>query len=73
MEFHLGRTILVEDKDNETKDYNTYHIISKENDIEEKDFENVIQIIDESGKTLSCTYDKFVEIFDNEGLSGFVL
>ncbi len=37
------------------------------------DFENVIEIIDEQGLGLVCTQAEFVEIFDREGLSGFVM
>lgn len=52
---------------------NSYMILSTGNHINKSDFENVIQIIDESGKSLSCTREKFVEIFDKEGLSGFII
>lgn len=36
-------------------------------------FDSVIHFIDESGTVFGCTADKFVEIFDKEGLSGFVM
>ena len=35
--------------------------------------ENVIQIIDETGMEVNYTSDKFVEIFDQEGLTGFII
>jgi hypothetical protein len=37
------------------------------------DFSNVIEIIDEQGLGLACTKAVFIEIFDREGLSGFVM
>ncbi len=51
----------------------SYMILSTGSHINKSDFENVIQIIDESGTSLTCTRDKFVEIFDKEGLSGFII
>lgn len=48
-------------------------IVSKAQDVETADFENIIQIVDETGNEVNCTFDKFVEIFDKEGLSGFIL
>ncbi len=51
----------------------SYMILSTGSNINKSDFENVIQIIDESGTSLVCTRDKFVEIFDKEGLSGFII
>lgn len=47
--------------------------ISKAKGYENSEFDNVIQIIDESGNELNCTVDKFIEIFDNHGLEGFLL
>ena len=57
----------------EQNDSNSYLILSKSEAVPETDFENVIQIIDESGMEVNCTYDKFVEIFDKEGLAGFIM
>ncbi|MBO6257065.1 hypothetical protein J6N69_03400 [bacterium] len=47
--------------------------VSKAADVEESAFDNVIQIIDEAGNEVNCTIDKFIEIFDNQGLEGFIL
>ena len=47
--------------------------VSKAADVEEKEIDNVVQIIDETGNEVSCTIDKFIEIFDNQGLEGFIL
>lgn len=47
--------------------------LSKAPDIEDKVFEDVIQIIDETGNEVNCTIEKFIEIFDNHGLEGFIL
>lgn len=47
--------------------------ISKAADVEAEAFDNVIQIIDERGNEVNCTIDKFIEIFDNRGLEGFIL
>lgn len=73
MNFEFNETRLFEHKDNELKDSNSYLILSKSEAVPETDFENVIQIIDESGMEVNCTYDKFVEIFDKEGLAGFIM
>lgn len=48
-------------------------IVSKANGVKNTDFNNVIQILDETGNEVVCTYDKFVEIFDKEGLPGFIM
>lgn len=60
--FDLGTNVL--------KEHNPYTVISKQKGILDAD---IIQIIDESGQEVNCTYDKFVEIFDKEGLTGFIL
>ena len=73
MNFEFNETRLFEHKDNELKDSNSYLILSKSEAVPGTDFENVIQIIDESGMEVNCTYDKFVEIFDKEGLAGFIM
>ena len=73
MNFEFNETRLFEHKDNELNDSNSYLIVSKSEAVPETDFENVIQIIDESGMEVNCTYDKFVEIFDKEGLAGFIM
>ena len=73
MNFEFNETRLFEHKDNELNDSNSYLILSKSEAVPETDFEIVIQIIDESGMEVNCTYDKFVEIFDKEGLAGFIM
>jgi hypothetical protein len=74
MEFNFNdETKLYAFKDNEFNDVNSYLILSKDEDVKDADLQSVIQIIDETGSEVSCTYDKFVEIFDEEGLSGFIL
>lgn len=73
MEFKFKETTLLEHKNNEESDTNSYMIISKAPTVKESDMQNIIEIIDESGHEVSCTYDKFVEIFDEQGLSGFIL
>ncbi len=73
MNFEFNETRLFEHRDNELNDSNSYLILSKSEAVPETDFENVIQIIDESGMEVNCTYDKFVEIFDKEGLAGFIM
>lgn len=71
MEFKFRETTLFEHKNNAIRDVNFYRIISKAQGVKEVEMNNVIQIIDESGNQVSCTYEKFVEIFDKEGLGGF--
>ena len=64
---------LFEHKENELNEINSYMILSKSEAVAEADLQNVIQIIDESGIEVNCTYNKFVEIFDQEGLAGFII
>ncbi len=73
MEFKFNETALFEHKENNLNDINSYLILSRNQAVQEADMENVIQIIDETGIEVNCTYDKFVEIFDQEGLSGFIM
>ncbi len=47
--------------------------ISVSSDVEVEDLNKIITIIDESGDEVSCTYAKFMQIFDKEGLAGFIL
>lgn len=47
--------------------------LSKAADIGNAQFNSVIQIIDESGNEINCTIDKFIEIFDRQGLEGFIM
>lgn len=73
MKFKFDETALFEHKDNNLNEINSYLILSRNQAVEETEMEKVIQIIDESGQEVNCTYDKFVEIFDEEGLSGFIM
>lgn len=73
MEFKFEETKLLEHRDNSLNDINSYLILSKADTVKDAEIENVIKIIDESGLEVNCTYDKFVEIFDQEGLAGFIL
>ena len=68
-----AETIMIASKDNPYKDANSYFIVSVDETVDKDDFEKVIQIVDEYGKAVTCTFDKFVEIFDQEGLTGFIL
>lgn len=47
--------------------------ISKAKGYDNSEFENIVQFIDEAGNELNCTVSKFIEIFDNQGLEGFLL
>ena len=73
MEFKYNETTLWEHKANHEKDANSYLILAKDESVEDIEIQNIIQIVDESGEEVSCTYDKFVEIFDTEGLAGFIM
>lgn len=48
-------------------------MVSKNKAVQDTEFNNIVQIIDEKGEEVSCTMDKFVEIFDTSGLSGFII
>lgn len=58
---------------NELTECGEVMFVSKSSDVEQSAFDNVIQIIDESGNEVNCTIDKFIEIFDTHGLEGFIL
>ena len=47
--------------------------ISKSSGVNDAELNNVIQIIDEKGNEMNFTLDKFIEIYDNHGLAGFVM
>lgn len=65
--------VMLEHKDNELLDENSYKVVSTVSDIAEEDVKKLIEIMDENGDEVSCTYGKFVEIFESEGLSGFIV
>lgn len=73
MEFKFDDMTLLEHKDNSVNDTNMYMIVSKAPDVEDIDLLNVIQIVDESGEEVNCTYGKFMEIMDKQGLAGFIM
>lgn len=73
MEFKFEETTLWEHKDNASNDVNSYMILAKAHEVKDSEIQRVIEIIDETGEQVSCTYDKFVEIFDNQGLAGFII
>lgn len=53
---------------------NSIIMVSKNKAVQEADIKNVIQILDENGTDdISCTMNKFVEIFDKNGLAGFIM
>ena len=56
------------------KEINSIIMVSKNPAVREADIKNVVQILDENGMNdMSCTMNKFVEIFDQKGLSGFIM
>lgn len=56
------------------QEVNSVIMVSKNKAVQDAEFNNIIQIIDEkSAEEVSCTMDKFVEIFDTNGLSGFIM
>ncbi len=73
MEFKFDESTLLEHKDNALNDTNSYLILSKAATVADTEMQKVIQIIDETGEEVNCTYDKFLEIFDQEGLAGFIM
>jgi len=56
------------------QEVNSIIMVSKNKAVQEAAIKNVIQILDENGTDdISCTMDKFVEIFDKNGLAGFIM
>lgn len=72
MDLKFTQNGIIEQK-NTLSDYGEVTFISKAAGVEEEAFANVVQIIDESGNEVNCTIDKFIEIFDNHGLEGFIM
>ena len=50
--------------------FNSFVIITRASMVKP---EEMIKIIDEVGNEMDFTRDKFIEIFDNQGLSGFAV
>lgn len=73
MEFKFDETTLWEFKENPNRESNSYLILAKADEVKESEIQKVIGIIDETGEEVNCTYDKFVEIFDEQGLAGFII
>ncbi|MBO5386126.1 hypothetical protein J6A64_07410 [bacterium] len=73
MEFKFEDTTLIEHETNAFNEINSYLILSTNEAVKKAEMENVIQIIDETGIEVNYTSDKFVEIFDQEGLTGFII
>ncbi len=59
-----------------TQDINTDEempeILARLSERRMSELNEIIHIIDSNNKGLSCTYEKFIEIFDSYGLDGFV-
>lgn len=65
---------LFEFTDNGLQEASSVIMVSKNKAVQDTDFNNIIQIIDEQGaEEVSCTMNKFVEIFDTNGLAGFIM
>ena len=72
MDLKFTQNGLIEQKETFNKDGEIF-FVSKSAEVENAMFDNVVQIIDETGNEMNCTVDKFIEIFDNQGLEGFIL
>ena len=72
MDFETEKNLLKTNEE-ELVDLSSVIVVAKAKGVHDVDFENTIQFIGETGEEFSCTYDKFVEIFDKEGLSGFIM
>ncbi len=73
MELKFDESTLLELKVDKDAEHNEYLLISSTDNVVSQEFENVIQIVDESGEEVSCSYGKFLEIFDDKGLEGFIM
>ena len=73
MEIKFEDTQLIAHERNAFNETNTFMILSTNEAVKRSDMENVIQVIDETGIEINYTSDKFVEIFDQEGLTGFII
>lgn len=73
MNFKYKNVEMFEDSNNETSEKNSYLIVSKQSKVKKEKLKDTIKIIDEDGKEMDCTEEKFIEIFDKHGLSGFIL
>lgn len=65
---------LFEFTDKGLKEVNSVIMVSKNKAVQDAEIKNIVQILDETGsQDISCTMDKFVEIFDKDGLAGFIM
>ena len=64
---------IIENKDLSEDHENAYTIISKSEDVDMYDLNNVVSIIDQNtGKEVIYTYNKFIEMLDSTGLESFI-
>ena len=71
MEFKFNDLALIIDTEKTTEETNSYKLVSTEDAV--NSFNNFIEIVDENGNEVTFTPEKFLEIFDNNGLEGFIL
>ena len=69
MDFALNG--LLEDAD--ISSFGLIAAVSTAEDCQDEHFDQVIRILDEQGDEVNVTQEKFIEIFDQNGLSGFIL
>ncbi|MBR1425208.1 hypothetical protein IJ579_06565 [bacterium] len=69
--FKFSDSEMLQSTQNSKSGSNTYLIISK--NPPQKDSTEVIKFVDENGNEMDFTMEKFIEIFDNQGLSGFIM
>lgn len=69
MDFALNG--LIEDTD--ISSFGLIAAVSKTDDCTDKDFDNIIQILDESGNEVNITGNNLDELFEQRNLSGFIL
>jgi hypothetical protein len=62
---------LIEDED--ISSFGLIAAVSTAKDCKNKDFDKVVQILDETGDEVNITDNNILEVFDQQGLSGLIL
>lgn len=62
---------LIEDED--ISSFGLIATVSTAKDCKNKDFDKVVQILDETGDEVNITDNNILEVFDQQGLSGLIL
>ena len=76
MDMDFGFDFAFNDLTDDSEDISSFGlvaVVSTAKDCKKKDFDNIVQILDEDGNEVNVTHEKFIEMFDQHGLNSFIL